>query len=300
MHKRQLTYQAGLLQSNTVNTSIPPENNDITLRTRQLKTYNLTVSRRPVFNINAPSPNITYQPTPVAGVESALSPVDNNIDGVQPAKYVPANTQQRPLSRENVTVIFTQRDGDYATSTTFTRSTGEQPIELFPGDYNVQAFAQYNLDAPIQTKPEEICVDGGFWGGDECQTIPGQSIPSGQEGAVRQCVAEQSTEAELETFLAAVNSSEATPLDVAENRGYNVEQCVEDELAYRDNTITTGGFTDANHTLTIPEDANTITTPYFAYNPDQINTTRDMMVMSSVLQLAGQTKDFPALQPSVS
>lgn len=294
----EISYQGSLLQSNTVNTSIPRTGSDpIRLETKELKQYNVSVSRRPVFNINNPSPNITYNPTPVSGVESAVSPVENNIEGLQPATYVPANTKQDPIPGENITVIFTQQDGEYATSTTLNAGTSRQPVELFPGDYNVQSFAEFNLDSPIQAHPEEICVDGGFWSGDECQTIPGQSIPSGQEGAVRQCVGEQVSNQEFNSFTTGLEESDQTALDFAQTQGYDIQSCVDEQLSYRDNTITTGGFTDANNSLTISGSDRRITMPYFAYNPDQINVTRDMMIMSSVLRLAEQTREFDELQP---
>ena len=294
----QLTYTGSLISSQTKNVTVTPDTeNSFSLRTDDLQNYTVSVSRRPVFDKNNhPVPEAVPSPYPELPYNATQYP---NIDEFVSSEYVPADTETNPLDRENITAVFTQRDGSYATSQEFTNETTTRQVELFPGEYNVQVFAEYNLEEPIQTLEEEIC--GGFGPFEDCQTVPSQTIPNIQRNLVTQCVAKQTSEEEYQTFTENLADSDQDALTVAQDNGFDVQTCVDNELEEQNPTITTGSFTGQNTTsLNLSRDNEDITVKYFGYHPSQIVYTRDIRIMSSTLELAEQTKSIDALQPEVN
>lgn len=303
----QLTYKATLIQSDTANVSITPNGpQTFTLNTSELQNITVNVERRPVFDQNDPHPNLTYTPTsitqtsPTVGLEDAVEQELGSSGDISNPVFTPATTTQPILGNESVTVLLRQVNGDHVA--TFEASTDNPTgnVQLYPGAYKTRVIANYNLSEPINTTSEEICVDPPGPFNKECETIPGQQIPQGQRQAVSTCVRQNTDDEGFDAYITALQNApeSATPLSVAQGQGYQIQSCVQNEVDNMDLNVLSGYYASPNQTaMQLEETTSDITIPYYGYHPRQIEKTRDMMIVSALLDLPEKMKDVDELQP---
>lgn len=303
----QLSYKATLIQSDTANISITPgQPQSVTINTSTMRNVTVNVERRPVFDQNNPHPNLTYNPTsftsisPTVGLEDAVKQELGSSGDISNPVFTPATTTQPILGNESVTVLLRQVNGDHVA--TFEASTDNPTgnVQLYPGAYKTRVIANYNLSEPINTTSEEICVDPPGPFNKECETIPGQQIPQGQRQAVSTCVRQNTDDEGFDAYITALQNApeSATPLSVAQGQGYQIQSCVQNEVDNMDLNVLSGYYASPNQTaMQLEETTSDITIPYYGYHPRQIEKTRDMMIVSALLDLPEKMKDVDELQP---
>lgn len=305
----QLSYRATLIQSDTANISITPGGTQtVTINTSTLRNVTVSLERRPVFDNNDPHPNLTYNPTsvttvsPTVGLEDAVKRELGSSGEISNPVYTPADTTQPIADNESVTVLLRQVQGDHVATFQASSQTPTGTVQLYPERYKVRVIANYNLSEPINTTSEEICVDPPGPFNEECETIPGQQVPQGRETAVTSCVQQRATQEQFENYFTALESRDSdTPLSVAESLGYEIQSCVQAELEDMDLSILTGYYASPNQTaIQVSETTTNVTIPYYSYRPRQIEKTRDMMILSALLDLPEKMKDVDELQPKLN